>query len=821
MSAKLENAADFAKKNNIIDEMMGVNETKMKNLTSGIKEYSNYAAKLLAEVPAKYREAAQNGAIAITEFAGEADEKTLEAIENYREWAQKVADLEQQLEDTKTTLRELAIQKIDNAYDSGSVRADIESSQTDKLQNAVDYDEAKGLIASPEYYAAMMENSSKTVEYLTKARDEMQKKFDEAVKSGILEKGSDAWYEELNKLYEVDAEIDDAIAQLEEFQNAINDIYWDNFEQLTKRFDYITDDAQNLIDLMEDLDMVTKPEGKTYEGGTVKFWTAEDVKWTKEGLASMGLHAQKLELAEEKAKQYAIAIDDLADDYKAGRYSEIEYQEKLAELTKEQYDAIEAAKDEKEAIVKLNEARIDSIKDGLEKEIDAYEELIEKQKEQLSSEKDLYDFQKNAADKQKNIADIERQLAALAYDTSLSATAKRKQLEAELAEAQYELQDTYYNRSVEDKQNALDSELESFKTEKEAEIATLEEYLTNVEQVITDSLGLVRENASAIGQTLTDQAEEYSLTVSDAVLSPWKDGALVIDEYTTKFGDSISSTVSQLDSQRSQWIEIKNAIDAASKSAEQYAANAEKFHSLDTPSVKDINQENANYAQAKPSTTTTSSSSSNKNNNTSSSNANSTAGTIKVGGKINAGSAQIYGYAGDKTGERQYFRNDPIYTVLEEKSGYLKVRHHKLSSGVTGWFKKGDVKAYAKGSLGVSKDQLALIDELGEELVLHAGPNGKLQYLTKGTGVVPADITANLMKLGELNPQEMLDRNRPQITPNKSVINTEINLDCSVGALVNIEHCDQNTLPDVEKLVNKAFEKHVQNLNNSLKRFVR
>lgn len=818
MSAKLENATNYAKKNNIIDEMMGINETKLKNLTAGIKEYSDYAAKLLAKVPAQYRDAAQNGAIAITEFAGEANEATVEAIENYREWAQKVADLRQEAEETKATLRELAIQKIDNAQESGDVRATVEASQTEKLQNAVDYDEEKGLIASPDYYAAMMENSAKTVQYLTKARDEMQKEFDNAVESGILVRGSDAWYEELDKLYQIDGEIDEAIKQLEEFQNAINDIYWDNFDELINRFDYITEDAQSLIDLMDSVDMVTKPEGKTYEGGTVKFWTADDVKWTKEGLASMGLHAQKLELAEEKAKQYAIAIDDLTEDYKAGRYSEIEYQEKLAELTKEQYDAIEAAKDEKEAIVELNEARIDMVKDGLEKEIEAYEELIEKQKEQLDSEKDLYDFQKNTADQQKNIADIERQLAALAYDNSLSAAAKRKQLEAELAEAQYELQDTYYNRSVEDKQTALDAELESFRTEKEAEIATLEEYLTNIEQVVTDSLGLVRENADAIGQTLTDKTKEYNLTVSDAVLSPWRDGASAIDEYTTKFGDSISSTVAQLDGQRSLWIEIKNAIDAANKSAEKYAANAEKYHSLETPSVKDINQENKKYIEAKKQPATSSANSNtNQNNNNSSSNNK----TIKVGGKINAGSAQIYGYAGDKTGERQYFRNDPIYTVLEEKNGYLKVRHHKLSSGVTGWFKKGDVKAYAKGTTGVDKDQIALIDELGEELVLHAGPNGKLQYLTKGTGVVPADITANLMKLGELNPQEMLDRNRPQITPNKNIVNTEINLDCSVGTLVNIEHCDQNTLPDVEKLVNKAFEKHVQNLNNSLKRFAR
>ena len=51
--------------------------------------------------------------------------------------------------------------------------------------------------------------------------------------------------------------------------------------------------------------------------------------------------------------------------------------------------------------------------------------------------------------------------------------------------------------------------------------------------------------------------------------------------------------------------------------------------------------------------------------------------------------------------------------------------------------------------------------------------------------------------------------------------NTEINIDCSVGELIHIDHCDQSTLPDVEKIVNKAIEKNNQKMNESLRRFVR
>ena len=114
MDAQLENAVGHENKNSIIDQMIGVNNTKISNLTAGIEEYSNYAAKLLAEIPAQYRDAAQNDAIAISDFAGEADEATVEAIENYRTWAQKVADLQLELEGVKTTIQDLAKEKFDN-----------------------------------------------------------------------------------------------------------------------------------------------------------------------------------------------------------------------------------------------------------------------------------------------------------------------------------------------------------------------------------------------------------------------------------------------------------------------------------------------------------------------------------------------------------------------------------------------------------------------------------------------------------------------------------------------------------------------------------
>ena len=103
--------------------------------------------------------------------------------------------------------------------------------------------------------------------------------------------------------------------------------------------------------------------------------------------------------------------------------------------------------------------------------------------------------------------------------------------------------------------------------------------------------------------------------------------------------------------------------------------------------------------------------------------------TISVGGNVNASGAQIYDYAGDTSGEHQYFSSDPIYKVLKESGDWIQVRHHKLSSGITGWFKKSDVTAMNTG--GYTGDW--------------SGSYGKLAFLHQKELVLNAKDTENLL----------------------------------------------------------------------------
>lgn len=58
---------------------------------------------------------------------------------------------------------------------------------------------------------------------------------------------------------------------------------------------------------------------------------------------------------------------------------------------------------------------------------------------------------------------------------------------------------------------------------------------------------------------------------------------------------------------------------------------------------------------------------------------------------IRADDAEIYTDIYSNHGYHQYFSDDPVYVVLKEYDDYYMVRHHKLSNGVTGFFRKSDV----------------------------------------------------------------------------------------------------------------------------------
>ena len=179
----------------------------------------------------------------------------------------------------------------------------------------------------------------------------------------------------VNTLSDVEGGILDCKKAIEEFDNELLQLHWDVFERIQGQFKDLDSELSNLRELFKD--------SKVTDG---------DSDWSKEGIAQLGLLTQQYEVAQRQIQQYNDAISKLNDDYKSGKYSATEYMDKLSDLTSGQWDAVKSSESVKEAIMELNETRINEEISAIEKEIDAYKELIDAQIEALKSAKDLHDY---------------------------------------------------------------------------------------------------------------------------------------------------------------------------------------------------------------------------------------------------------------------------------------------------------------------------------------------------------------------------------------------------------------------------------------------
>lgn len=703
-SAKIANFLDdttsIKSKDDLYDELVKAEKDKSEAYLKAAQKYNVEAAAALSGVPQQYQEMARNGAIAIEDFIGEDQVEIAEKIQEYRDWAAKADEAENGHLEAIAAISAHRVEQLEDIVTDFENIISITQSHSDLLQAEMDFIEESGGRLSEDYYEELKKHSQRQLDDMQAERVALQKILDDSVAAGDVVIGSDDWYSMLETIYEVDKEIVDCKTSLEEFQNAINELYWDNFEKLIDEIDNVGSELSNLYDLISDDDKVVDEMGN----------------WTDEGVTALGLLAQQMEVAQQKSKEYGKAIDKLKKDYAAGLYSTDEYNEKLAELTESQYDAIKSYEDAKDAIVDLNKTRIEAVKEGIQKEIDAYSELIEKKKESLNSDKEAYDFQKQVEESNKNIEAIERKIASLEGNTSSSAMAQRKRLEAELLKAKEEQQDMYYDHSIEKQQEALDKELEDYTKNKEDEMDALDEYLKKEEQVISDSFDLIAENTRNIANTLIGISEEYGVSISDTVATPWINGTNAIGTYEEQLNTSVSATTKNLETLKQQLEDLQTQADRTANSI------------------------------------------------------------------VNATHS----------------------TIVETNDG------HQTS-----------IKGYAKGSKSIEYDQWALIDELGDELQLVPNGSGRLDYIKKGTGILNNTLTEKLMDLA-MDPTSVLENSRPVIgAPGITTTNNTITIDNSVGTLLHVEHLDGSNPAEVAKLVDKAWEKKMQTLNNSIKKFTR
>lgn len=561
LNTNLENVFGSFAKNQLIDAQIGINKESINNQTDALAMYQQKAAEALAKIPADLQSKITEGSVSLVNFIGSGNEDVVEAIKEYQNWADKVADCKQELSSLKKELRQLELDKFNNIVSDFTNRFDISSDAQDFIQKQIALFKEAGQLIGEGFYQGLIKESESQLTILEQERQALADELASGFDNGLIEKGSEEWLEIVDAFNKVDSSILDCKKDIEEFNNAIQDLHWDIIKRIQENFDNLSDEIKNLTGLIDDAD-VSDAEGN----------------WSKEGLTQLGLYAQEYEKSVYAANMYAEEIAKLNEAFANGEYSATEYADKLADLKEAQWDEVNASEAAKDSIMSLNKERVETMVTAIEDEIDAMKELISSKKNALDAEEELYEYRKSISEKTKSVTDIERQIAAMQNDDTASTVAKRKKLEEQLAQAKEELADYEYSHSIDTQKSALDQQFEEFETDKEAEIERLRETLSEREAVIALSFETVKANAQLIGSEIALVAQAHGITVSESITTAWTSGENAVASYGEALGIGASTFLTNMSNMAQSVYGLQSQADATALSlSSMYNQNSENL----------------------------------------------------------------------------------------------------------------------------------------------------------------------------------------------------------------------------------------------------
>lgn len=563
LEAHLEDVVGSFAKNTLLNAEEDLIQSKLNSYSSAVDMYSRKAEEALSKIPSDIADKLINGAVDIDEFISQSDQEVVDAIQDYQNWADKVADARLQLVQLKESLRQLELKKFQNVMKDFTDQFDLrQSSGIDLISKQIELLQEAGELVGESYYSRQREQTEKQLSLLKSEQEALVNQMNEALSRGV-DKGSDEWLEMVNALTEVEGKILDAKKAIESFDNAILALHTEIFNRIQDQFSSYASELSNMEALFDDESMPVADENG---------------EWTKEGLTRLGLLAQQYELAQEQTRMYGDEIEKLNQDYLEGKYSATEYADRLAELKEQQWASVNAAEAARKSMIALNKTRVEIQIEGINKEVEAYEKLIQAEKDALSAEKDLHDYQKSIADSEKSIVALQKQLAAIANDNSAAARAKRLKLQEQLNEKLEELEEKQYDHSVEQQQESLDEQLEQYKENRELEIEKLKESLLEIETLLNESFEAVRENSALIGEEIITKAREHGIEMSSCLTDAWFQGENAISHYSDTLDSGTSNFIANLRDVESNIWEMQDQANLASEDlADMFATRADNL----------------------------------------------------------------------------------------------------------------------------------------------------------------------------------------------------------------------------------------------------
>lgn len=531
--------------------------------------------------------------------------------------------------------------------------------------------------------------------------------------SSSSEKKETTWENPYDKLYNLTEKINESLRQREKLEREYDRILerrGSTFRELRKNYNSQLQSLQKEIALQNQLRagrlaQLNALSSETYKGqdsdGNELIKSFADWGVTKYGSYDPNTGLLKIDWD---------AIDAVKDENKGGaieayisRLEELEgqiedidtqiedFQDKVTELQKEgMQDYLDFEQKVYDAIVNQQQQLIDDYQNLSDKINDSNSKILDSIQRSIDLQRQIRDNTKTEED----LNEKEARLAYLRQDTSNGNLMEIKQLEEELGDDRQNYEDSLIDQQL----DRLTQQNDDAQTARERQIELMQaqlDYSSKNGEFWNQTYELLSTGFSADGK-LSQASQLWNLLKKD---EGWKG--------MSKFG--------KLNWQQ----EISKAILSASNGyANWNMYKAEKVDKkLTTKNGRKLKYDGKNWKDSKGNIykgvdydstlggftyngMTKAPSKNGSGSSNSSSGTNRANKKISIGSRVRANSnSLIYSDSYGGGGARQYYANDPIYTVIDENNGYYLTRYHKLGAGYTGWFRKQDLTAYKTGGI--------------------------------------------------------------------------------------------------------------------------
>ena len=272
-------------------------------------------------------------------------------------------DCQDAIDDLRESESQLYEQRFDNIATEYDGYLGLIEHEKNMLEESISQSETRGWIVSKKYYDALTKNAKENINELKKERDSLVSALNTAVDSGTIDEYSESWFNMKSQINEVTEAIKESETAVFDYAKSIREIDWQIFDLIQDKISNVADEAQFLIDLMDNK--------KLYE---------DNGQLTDEGMATMGQYGVKYNVYMNQADRYAKKIKELNADLAKDPYNQ-DIANQLQEYIEAQQEAILNAEDMKNSIK-------DMVEEGINKELDALQKLIDKYNDSLDSAKD-------------------------------------------------------------------------------------------------------------------------------------------------------------------------------------------------------------------------------------------------------------------------------------------------------------------------------------------------------------------------------------------------------------------------------------------------